>query len=68
MFVCVYSVQRTNSKQSNGSLRVICGGYSTLMCYLGVCHSLLQLFQPVLRGGTGSGIAQLSLDLYQVII
>lgn len=48
--------------------RVICGGYGTLMCYLGVCHSLLQLFQPVLRGGAGSGIAQLSLDLYQVII
>lgn len=37
-------------------------------CYLGVCQILLQLLQPVLRGGAGSGVPQLGLDPFQLVV
>lgn len=43
-------------------------GVAVHRCYLGVCHVLLQLLQPVLRGGAGSGVAKLGLDPFQLII
>ena len=46
----------------------LASGFVSSRSYLGVCHSLFQLLQPVLRGRAGGGVVQLSLDPSQVVI